>query len=182
MHTIGAPRRLRWPLRLVIAVGLLLLGAISMWTSTKLLQHFKPWYANAPTVVSVIDGDTIDVRIGTRTHRVRLLGIDTPETKDPRKPVQCFGPEASRNTKRLLPRGTVVQLKTDIETQDHFGRDLAYVWRQADGLFINRAIADAGFADDLIIEPNVAYAGEIQAAVANAKANKRGRWGACQSP
>ena len=172
-------KRLRWPWRFAIALALCAFGVLSLWASTVFLKHFKPWYAAAPTVVSVIDGDTIDVRIGTQTHRIRLLGIDTPEIKDPRKPVQCFGPEASANTKQLLPRGTVVQLATDTETKDHFGRDLAYVWRKADGLFINKAIADAGFADLLIIEPNVAHASELQKAVMAAKENKLGRWGAC---
>src|SRR4051812_42876384 len=53
-------------------------------------------------VVKAVDGDTIDVRIGDRTDTVRLLGIDTPETHHPTKPVQCFGPEAAAYTKRRL--------------------------------------------------------------------------------
>ena len=55
--------------------------------------------------VEVIDGDTIVVRLHGTDEKVRLLGIDTPETKDPRKPVQCFGEEASAHTAELLPRG-----------------------------------------------------------------------------
>src|SRR4051794_17790781 len=60
------------------------------------------------TVVKVVDGDTIDVRYDGDTHRVRLLNIDTPETVDPEKPVQCLGPEASDYVKDRLPVGSQV--------------------------------------------------------------------------
>jgi endonuclease YncB( thermonuclease family) len=55
------------------------------------------------TMVSVVDGDTIDVNIKGHRERVRLIGIDTPETKKPNTPVQCYGPEATKFTKSLLP-------------------------------------------------------------------------------
>src|SRR5262245_61227833 len=68
----------------------------------------------------VIDGDTIDVSIGSRHERVRLIGIDTPETKDPRKPVQCYGPQASALTESLLPDGTAIRLERDEEARDDY--------------------------------------------------------------
>ncbi len=69
---------------------------------------------------------------------MRLIGIDTPETRrPPTSPSQCFGPEASARTTELLPAGTVVRLERDVEARDRYDRLLAYVYRVADGLFVN---------------------------------------------
>ena len=132
------------------------------------------------TVEHVVDGDTIVVHIGGRDERVRLIGIDTPETVDPRKPVQCFGKEASNRTKALLPEGTAVRLERDVEARDHYGRLLAYVFRVNDGTFVNLALAEEGYALPLTIPPNVAYADRFAAAAADARREERGLWGACQ--
>ena len=78
-------------------------------------------------VVEVLDGDTIVVARGNRRDTIRLLGIDTPETHHPTKPVQCFGPEASEYTTRRLS-GQRVRLEDDVETHDIYGRHLAYVY------------------------------------------------------
>jgi micrococcal nuclease len=136
--------------------------------------------ANA-TIERVVDGDTIAVRVGGSDERVRLIGIDTPETVSPTKPVMCFGKEASEETARLLPPGTAVRLVRDTEARDAYGRLLAYVYRAADGLFVNLVLARGGFADVLAIAPNTAHADEIRAAVAAARAGRIGLWGACQS-
>ena len=69
--------------------------------------------AGTGRVTKVIDGDTIRVRLGSTMETVRLIGVNTPETKAPNKPVECFGPEASARTHELLPDGTVVQLERD---------------------------------------------------------------------
>jgi micrococcal nuclease len=134
--------------------------------------------ANA-VVVSVTDGDTIVVRVGGRDEHVRLIGIDTPETVAPTKPVMCFGKEASHETAALLPPETPVQLVRDVEARDDYGRLLAYVYRVPDGLFVNLRLAEEGFADALSIAPNTTYAGAFRAAVAAARAAGRGLWGAC---
>ncbi len=131
------------------------------------------------SVTSVTDGDTIVVRVAGQTDSVRLLGIDTPEVKDPRKPVQCFGKEASVYTKRLLPAGTAVRLERDVEPRDQYGRLLAYVYRAADGLFVNLELARQGYAGLLTYPPNVAHEPELQRAVAAARAEGRGLWSAC---
>ncbi len=151
------------------------------WTYTLLLNRPSEPFATQPTVAKVIDGDTIDVRIGRDTTRIRLLGIDTPETKDPRKPVQCFGPEASRRTAELLPKGTIVHLESDRETHDVFGRTLAYVHR-SDGLFVNLSLVADGYADVLTIAPNGSHSAEFGAAAAAAKAAPKGLWAACGGP
>lgn len=131
------------------------------------------------TVRKVIDGDTVEVALGSRTENVRLLGIDTPETKHPTKPVGCFGPEASARTAELLPPGTAVVLERDHEERDLYGRLLAYVVRRDDGLFVNLELIRGGYAEVLTIAPNVAHTGEITAAAAEARREGRGLWTAC---
>jgi micrococcal nuclease len=130
-------------------------------------------------VVDVIDGDTLDVRIGGHTETVRLLGVDTPETKHPTRPVECFGPEASARLDELLPRGADIRLERDVEARDRFGRLLAYVYRLDDGLFVNEALLVDGFAEVLVIEPNGALASPLRAAQAEARSARRGLWGRC---
>ena len=131
------------------------------------------------TVVAVIDGDTVDVEVGGRTERVRLLGIDTPETVDPDRPVECHGPEASALTHSLLPDGTAVRLERDEEARDRYGRLLAYVFRVDDGVFVNLTVLAAGEAEILSIEPNHAYAAELAAAADAARSAGLGLWGGC---
>ncbi len=106
----------------------------------------SPGQSGSATVTRVIDGDTIVVSLGGHAERVRLIGIDTPETVSPVKPVQCFGKQASDHTKALLPPGTVVRLVRDVEARDIYGRLLAYVYRGSDDLFVNLELATDGFA------------------------------------
>ena len=84
-------------------------------------------------ITSVVDGDTLKVRYGTRRRTVRIIGIDTPETKRPGVAVECGGPQASRSMKRLAPVGARVILRTDAtqDTFDRYGRLLAYIRRGA---------------------------------------------------
>lgn len=134
--------------------------------------------ANA-VVSNVIDGDTIDVEIDGRRTRVRLIGIDTPETKKPDTPVQCYGPEATAFTTTLLPTGTPVRLERDVEGRDAYGRLLAYVVRATDGLLVNLAIVEGGFARPFPFEPNTAHAAEISDAARRAADAHLGLWAAC---
>lgn len=137
-----------------------------------------PLVPNA-TVLRVVDGDTIVASIDGTEERVRLIGIDTPETKKPDTPVQCFGPEASDFTKSLLPKGTPVLLVRDIEARDKYDRLLAYVYRTRDGLFVNLDIMRQGFARLLTIPPNVAHVDEFVAAAKAARKENLGLWGGC---
>jgi len=139
-----------------------------------------PAGANA-SVTRVVDGDTIDVRIDGHTERVRLLGIDTPESVGDRPP-ECWGKEASALTKQLLPKGTAVRLERDVEARDAYGRLLGYVVRVSDGLFVNLELAEQGAADVLTIAPNGAHAAEMEQAVAAARSAGRGLWGGCGGP
>jgi micrococcal nuclease len=134
------------------------------------------------TVVRVIDGDTIVLDIAGTQEHVRLIGIDTPETKKPDHPVECFGPEASARTGELLPPGTEVRLERDVEPRDRFDRLLAYVFRASDGLFIERSLLDDGYAGPLTIAPNTAHRDELEAASAGARRRGAGLWSACGGP
>ena len=133
------------------------------------------------TVVRVVDGDTIDVARGgsdtdTDTDTVRLLGIDTPETHHPTKPVECFGPEAAAFTEEHLA-GRSVQLEDDIEGRDRYGRRLAYV--VVDGERFNDELLRRGYARLLVIEPNHAHARTMLREELDAKRAGRGLWREC---
>ena len=127
-------------------------------------------------VRKVVDGDTIDVTGG---ERVRLIGVDTPETKALDRPVGCFGEEASRFVAAVLPAGTPVRLVGDVEQRDQYGRLLAYVYRKADGLFVNAELLRRGLAQLLTIPPNVAHTDEFAAIARQAREGSQGLWGAC---
>ena len=102
-------------------------------------------------VVEVFDGDTIVVERGGVRDTIRLLGVDTPETHHPTKPVQCFGPEASAYSRRRL-YGQLVQLEDDVERHDIYGRHLAYVYLH--GQRFEDELLKKGYARLLVIGPN----------------------------
>jgi micrococcal nuclease len=166
-----------WPGWLVVLAAACGSGSHPASTPTT-LNSVLPAAPNA-TVVRAIDGDTIEVRISDSTERVRLIGIDTPETKKPNTPVQCYGPEASEFTKEALPAGTAVVIVRDREARDDYGRLLGYVYRGTDGMFVNMELAVRGFARPLTIAPNDAHATEFVAAARAAEAADLGLWGAC---
>jgi micrococcal nuclease len=132
-------------------------------------------------VTNVVDGDTIDVDLGGRTERVRLIGIDTPETKKPNTPVECFGPEASAFTAALLPVGAEVRIERDVVGRDDYGRLLGYVHLIDDGAdtFVNLEIVEQGYARPLTIEPNSTFARDFAQAARRAERAGRGLWTAC---
>ena len=139
---------------------------------TKNLKEERDYFL----VTKVVDGDTIDVMIGTTTERVRLIGINTPETVDPRKPVECFGREASAKAHELL-ENKKIYLETD-ETQDNrdkYGRLLRYA-RREDGLFYNLEIIKQGYAYEYTYQIPYKYQTEFKAAQVLARENKLGLW------
>lgn len=135
--------------------------------------------AESVTVERVVDGDTVAVRVGGRREKVRLLGINTPESVKPHTPVQCYAKEASARLKALLPPGVSVRLVRDVEERDRYGRLLAYVYRQPDGLFINLDLMQGGYAQLLTYRPNVAHVDELQGAERDARRAGLGLWGSC---
>lgn len=162
--------------RLLLAMGLFL--AVS---GCRHQSSATPRPEGTGVVVRVVDGDTLDVELSGSTVRVRLLGIDTPETVDENRPVQCFGHEASNYLAQLLPRGSTVRLERDVEARDRYGRLLAYLYRVDDGVFVNAALIEGGYATTLSIAPNTMRAHDFEVLRVQAQRDKRGLWGACPS-
>jgi len=121
----------------------------------------------------VIDGDTIELVDG---RRVRYIGVNTPETVDPRKPVECFGREASDENKRLV-EGRLVQLEKDVSETDKYGRLLRYVY--VGTIFVNDYLVRQGFARVETVSPDVRYADQFVSAQHDARDNNRGLWTSC---
>jgi micrococcal nuclease len=130
-------------------------------------------------VTKITDGDTIHVEIGGGDETVRLIGIDTPESVDPRTPVECFGKEASAHLAELIPVGTDVHLVRDVEARDRYDRLLAYVYRAGDDLFVNLQMVLDGFAVPATFPPNVAHVDDFTDAARDAREAGRGLWSAC---
>ncbi len=129
-------------------------------------------------MVRVVDGDTIVASVGGREERVRYIGMDTPEDVKPGTPVQCYSLKAAAENRRLVA-GQRVRLVQDAEARDRYGRLLAYVYRQGDGLFVNAELVRLGYARPLTIPPNVAHEGEFRRLARRAKAGGRGLWSRC---
>jgi micrococcal nuclease len=128
------------------------------------------------TVTDVVDGDTIKINVEGSTVTIRLIGVDTPETVDPRKPVQCFGKEASSYLESLL-LNTAISLAYD-EHQDSVGaynRINAYVYTQ-NGLFVNHHLIEEGYAYEYTYDPKYQYQSLFKQAQRNAEINQRGLW------
>jgi len=124
-------------------------------------------------VVRVIDGDTLEIEGG---ERVRYIGIDAPETVEPQKPVECFGPEASAKNKELV-EGQTVRLEKDMTDRDKYNRLLRYVYVGEN--LINTELVQLGFARAWAYPPDVKYQNEINAAEQTAKKSQSGLWSAC---
>lgn len=127
-------------------------------------------------IAKVVDGDTIDVELGGQTARVRLLGINAPESVDPRKAVECFGREASARLKDLLT-GKDVALESDATQgdKDKYGRLLRYVYL-GDGTDVDKSMVADGFAYEYTYDKPYKYQSDYKTAEAAAREAKRGLW------
>lgn len=168
----------------IIAVTLALVQSLLPSTHESIAKTHE----QGADVVSVVDGDTISVTIDGKKERVRLIGIDTPESRPNRrmskqatsesldsKTILELGAKASTHTKTLLPKGTHVRLEYDVQKRDRYGRLLAYVWLP-DGTMANEEIVRSGFAYLLTIPPNVKYREKFADAFRNSREEQRGLW------
>lgn len=131
-------------------------------------------------VLRVIDGDTIELQ---DKRRVRYIGINAPETKNPKKTIQCFGEEASKKNKELV-EGKTIYLEKDISETDKYNRLLRYVYldnpqTNNNALFVNEYLVKEGYAQVSTFPPDVKYKDLFLASQQEAKKNKAGLWSKC---
>ena len=160
-----------------LAVVLCLSGCSTPSTPNPAALQASPAAATETvTVQRVVDGDTFIAVAGTRRFRVRLIGVDTPETVKPATPIQCFGPEASAYAHRTLT-GEQVTLAYDVDRYDRYGRTLAYVY--VGSTFFNLDLIQRGYAVVLTVPPDVAHVEQLVAAQKRARTAHIGLWLAC---
>ncbi|HVU75455.1 MAG TPA: thermonuclease family protein [Candidatus Paceibacterota bacterium] len=135
------------------------------------------WYP----VERVVDGDTLVVGINGSSTKIRLIGVDTPETVDPRKPVQCFGEAASAEAKKILS-GQSVRIEYDLSQGmlDKYGRTLAYIYvplnSKPEGLLFNEYLIAEGYGHEYTYNLPYKYQKEFKAAERAARDAKKGLW------
>lgn len=167
---------------LALLLSLLVAGAV-------MLAQRLGWIEPAPegqplppgtyVVDSFEDGDTITVDMNGTEERVRMIGVDTPETQDPRVPVQCFGKAASEFTQRLIGENPV-RLEADPTNtnRDRYNRLLRYVYLP-DGRLVNAEIIKAGYGFAYVLFPFEKLE-EFRAYEQTAREQNLGLWGSCQ--
>lgn len=160
------------PIKLII-IGLLLFFVAAL-VSIRETQNNQP--KDTYSVKKVIDGDTIEIERYGKAEKVRMIGIDTPETLDPRKPVQCFGKEASDKSKDLLSGGRVrLEFDPIVGEKDKYNRLLAYVWSNNE--LVNLKLIKEGYANEYTYRSqSYKYQNEFKNAQTVAKESSIGLW------
>ncbi|MFZ1654693.1 MAG: thermonuclease family protein [Candidatus Moraniibacteriota bacterium] len=172
---IALRRMLRKKMYQVLLTGLLF-GALWYQKETGILPEWRvpdaiPGSTVAVRVTRVIDGDTFEIEGG---ERVRLIGIDTPESVKPNTPVECYAVESSEYLKTLI-EGKMVRLERDRTDRDRYARLLRYVY--LGDVFINEFIVREGYAESVSYRPDTARQATLDEAERQAKAESKGRWG-----
>jgi micrococcal nuclease len=168
----------RWLLTSVVAV-IAIVAAIGFVVATRDGGDAASLPPDVGVVEWVIDGDTVDIDIGGREERVRMIGIDTPELHTDAGGAECMAREALEFTASQLPSGTEVRLERDVVGRDDYGRLLAYVYRRADNVLINESVIARGYARPLTIAPNNTHSERFVTAAVAAEAANLGLWRAC---
>jgi micrococcal nuclease len=132
-------------------------------------------------VVRVVDGDTLIARVDGDRERVRLLGVDAPESVTPDQPVECFGPQAGDAARRLLPEGARISLETDPTQgrEDRFGRRLAVVTVEGEKTSVNERLVAGGYARVFRADGRARLLPALGMAQREARRANRGLWAAC---
>jgi endonuclease YncB( thermonuclease family) len=152
-------------------------GAAPAWWTTEIPAGGEP-----AEIVSVTDGDTIQVTIGGVEEAMGLILIDAPETNDPNTPPECFGQEATAYLEWLLSLGGELSLESDVSGRDEFGRLLRYAWLDLVGgevYLVNEVMARSGFAAESTFFLDVKYEEEIREAARFAREHGYGLWSDC---
>lgn len=161
----------------VSLIGVVIITYVWPWVQAKFESHpVVP--AGQYAVTKTIDGDTIEVNMGGTLERVRMIGVDTPETHKPNTPVQCYGPQASDYTKSQLS-GKSVRLEADPsdDNRDRYGRLLRYIY--VDNILYNKRLVELGYGFAYISFPFTKKV-EFMQAQFDASSKKLGLWAVCQ--
>jgi micrococcal nuclease len=172
---------------LFVFIGLIVASVLFGAPELKQISVTKPSPKNTQTsllrttakVERAVDGDTIKVLIKNQEDTVRLIGIDAPETSDPKKPIQCFGEEARDKAKELLTGKTIILESDPTQSdRDEYGRLLRYVF--LDGLNFNKLMISEGYAREYTFKGKIyKYQAEFIQAEKKAKAENRGLRSSC---
>lgn len=155
-------------LKNLVVLLLVCLVSCGLGSSKDVLTGYMP-------IKKFVDGDTFWVDDGSKKGlKVRLIGVNTPETVHPQKAVEYYGNEASKYVKGLLA-GKRVRLEFDVSRTDRYGRTLAYVYLN-DGTFLNAELVKKGYAQVMTIPPNVKYADQFKRLEREARKHNRGLW------
>lgn len=169
----------------------LLILAITSWfiqpdkkplKQTTISAKTKTASPSAEMVTRIVDGDTIEIATG---QKLRYIGIDTPETKDPKKTKQCFGEEAAVKNKELV-EGKRIRMEKDVSETDRYGRLLRYVYvtdstaSPEATIFVNEYLVKEGYAYAVTFPPDVKYYNHFRELQNEAMRLKKGLWGKCQ--
>ncbi|MSR89337.1 nuclease [Patescibacteria group bacterium] len=161
----------------ILTIGVVLvLAGVAVWFSKTSATPVKTSNRETYEVKKVDDGDTLQIFRYGRSEKVRFIGIDTPETVDPRKPVQCFGKEASAKTKQLLTGKTIrIEFDPIVGERDKYDRLLAYVW--LDSELINLTLLREGYAHEYTYRSQAyKYQSDFKQAEAGARQSEVGLW------
>jgi micrococcal nuclease len=169
-------QRILITLIIMVILPLLGLGAVNRDELSEYVNTQNPGFYE---VTKVLDGDTISVKAGNREETVRMIGVDTPETHHPKKPVQCFGRAASDFTKKLIGSNQI-RLEADPtdDNKDIYGRLLRYVYLP-NGILVNKEIISEGYGFAYTVFPFTKLE-EFRAAALTARENKKGLWASCE--
>lgn len=140
------------------------------------------------TIIKIIDGDTLKIKYQGKDENVRLIGIDTPESKANKKAendskrsgqdirtITALGKEATNYVKSLVKPGNTVRIEFDVQQRDRYGRLLGYIYLD-NGKMLNEEVTRAGYATIMTVPPNVKYSERFLKAFREARENKRGLW------
>ncbi|WP_051250895.1 thermonuclease family protein [Paenibacillus harenae] len=156
---------------LLMLICMPLAGCTALSNLSSSVIQTNQWY----TVSGFVDGDTFKIKTGSDETTVRMLYVDTPETKKPNTPVEPYGMEASAFTEKLLGESKEVRLTFDKERDDPYGRTLAIV-ELKDGRILNELLLEKGLAKVLIVEPNVKMENVYKQIEQQARQAKSGIW------
>ncbi len=147
--------------------------------------HQLPADVEKMFVHKVVDGDTVQLTYPNDDwyYVTRIVGINAPESVKPNSPVECYGPEASKRLKALLPAGAVVYTERDVTDEDQYGRRLRHVWivdtETKNAYLVSEILVRGGYADARQYRPDDLFDNELADAEKEAQKEQAGLWGAC---